>query len=103
MKNKYALTLKDVKKKGVEEGLFLMAHICLIALENTMNKWDIPVDNQFYKDMESEMDDIYKEVMEAAPNGEIKEMAERLSFYVDEIRERRGMDDSQRIESDRTD
>lgn len=92
MKNSMAIRLKEAKQKGVNEGTFLMAHIALISLENTMNKWDIPVDNQFYRDMEKDMNEVYQEVIASVPNGDVHEMAERLSFYVDEIRERREMD-----------
>lgn len=92
MRNALANQLREAKRKGVEQGEYLMSCVTLIALENTINKWDIPVADEFFRDVEKEMNDIRREVLESVPNGEIQEMAERLSYYVDEIRERRGMD-----------
>lgn len=92
MKNRLANQLREAKRKGVEQGMMLISQICLIALENTVNAWDIPVGDKFFRDVEEDMNRIYKEVIASVPSGEVTEMAERLSFYVDEIRERREMD-----------
>ena len=92
MKNQLAIQLREAKRKGVEQGEYLMSCVTLIALENTINAWGIPVADEFFRDVEKEINDIRREVLESVPNGEIQEMAERLSYYVDEIRERRKMD-----------
>ena len=92
MRNSYAQTLLEAKNKGVQQGLYLMSKICLIALENQVNLWDLPVEDQFFKDVESDIQSIFKEVVISVPNGDEREMAERLDYYVNEIRERRGMD-----------
>lgn len=93
MKNKIAPMLKDAKRKGVEQGLYLMAQICLVALENQVNLREVPVDDGFFKAVEMDMKHIYEEVIDSVPSGEVEEMAERLSYYVDDIRARRKMDE----------
>lgn len=93
MKNKIAPMLKDAKRKGVEQGLYLMAQICLIALENQVNLREVSVDDGFFKAVEMDMKHIYEEVIDSVPSGEVEEMAERLSYYVDDIRARRKMDE----------
>lgn len=92
MKNGTAQLLLNAKRKGVEQGEYLMAQICLIALENQINLWGIPVDDSFFRAVENDIASIRSEVLSSVPSGEIQEMAERLSFYVDDIRKRRQMD-----------
>ena len=92
MKNALANRLLDAKRNGVKQGEYLMSQICLLALENTLTEWDIPVADSFYGAVEKEMQRIYAEVLASVPSGEITEMAERLTYYVDEIRKRRKMD-----------
>lgn len=92
MKNGVAQLLQNAKRKGVEQGEYLMAQICLIALENQINLWGIPVDDSFFRAVENDIASIRSEVLSSVPSGEIQEMAERLSFYVDDIRKRRQMD-----------
>ena len=93
MKNNLASMLQEAKNKGVRQGLFLMSQICLIALDNQVRMWNIEVDDEFFRDVERDMDSILNETVASVPCGDHKEMAERVDYYVNEIRERRKMDD----------
>lgn len=93
MKNKLGPLLTEAKRKGVNEGLFLAAQIALLAMENTISEKEMEVDESFFRDVETEMNRIYEEVLASVPSGEVTEMAEKVDYYVNEIRERRHMDD----------
>lgn len=90
-KNNVAPLLLNAKRKGVEQGLYLMESICLIAMRNKLDEWNIPVADEFYGEVEQEMADIFKEVTDSVPSGNAEEMAERLEVYVHRIREEKGM------------
>ena len=94
--NNLAKLLKKAKTSGVEQGLYVMEQTCLIALDNVVRMWDLPVDDSFFKDVEKEMKEVYEDIVNSVPNGDVEEMAEKISFYVDEIRERRKMDEEDR-------
>lgn len=94
MKNKLAVLLKDAKRKGIEQGMDLVLGIVLVSLENVLP--DHLEDEEVGKTMreiEADVNRVYKEVLESVPSGEIDEMAERICFYVDRIRAKRGMDE----------
>lgn len=94
MRNNLAKLLAEAKSRGVNEGLTVSSLIILIALDNVIREKEIPVDASFFRDVEKEMARIFAETMDSVPKGEIEEMAERLEFYTDEIRERRRMDET---------
>lgn len=91
MKNGTAQLLLNAKRKGVEQGEYLMAQVCLIALENQINLWGIPVDDSFFRAVENDIASIRSEVLSSVPSGEVKEMAEKLVFIVNDLRKKRGM------------
>lgn len=93
MKNRMATMLLEAKKNGVNQGLLIMELVTLIALDNVVRMREVSVDDTFFTDMEKEMKEIFDETIASVPSGEAADMAERLEFYVDEIRERRHMDD----------
>lgn len=94
MRNNLAKLLAEAKSRGVNEGLTVSSLIILIALDNVIREKEIQVDESFFRDVEKEMSRIFAETMASVPKGEIEEMAERLEFYTDEIRERRKMDEA---------
>ena len=94
MKNKLAVLLNDARRNGVSNGVQFMGGLILIALNNVADEYleDDKI-GQFLKDAEKETNRIYQQVLESVPSGEITEMAERIAYYVEEIRKKRGMDE----------
>ena len=93
MKNALASKLLQAKRQGCEEGLYLMSAICLIALENAVHAHDLQVEDSFFQEVEKDMQNIFREVVKSVPSGDAREMSDRLAYYVDEIRRKRGMDE----------
>ena len=96
MKNKLAVLLNEARRNGVSNGVQFMGGIVLIALNNIADEYIYEgIIGEFLKDAEKETNRIYQQVLDSVPSGEITEMAERIAFYVEDIRKRRGMDDDQ--------
>lgn len=92
MKNHLAAKILEAKRKGVEQGLFLMSNICLIALENAITSNNLQVSDTFFSEVEADMRNIFNEIVGSVPSGDVSDMGERIAYYVDSIRNRRGMD-----------
>lgn len=94
MKNNLARLLKEARQKGVAQGIEFLSGIMIIALNNIADEY-VAEDqlDEFFQETEKELNRVYKEVLKAVPEGEISEMAEKVVYYVDEIRRKRHMDD----------
>ncbi len=95
-KNKMADMLLKVKRKGVTNGIEFALSIAFLALNNIVDDYiDIEKRGQFFKDVEAEVNRLYETTMKSVPSGEIEEVAEKIVFHVDRLREKWGLDNGQ--------
>lgn len=94
MKNNLAKLLNNARQKGVTQGIEFLSGIMLIAMNNIADEYleEKKID-AFFKETEKELNRVYQEVLTSVPSGEIDEMAEKIVYYVDTIRKKRGMDE----------
>ena len=95
MKNELAVRINKARRNGVSNGIEFMGGVILITLNNIAEEYmDEDKVSPFLKETEQELNRIYKEVMDSVPSGEIDEMAEKIVYHVQDIRRKRGMDES---------
>jgi len=103
MKNDLAVRLKRAKRSGVEEGLYAMQNVTLIALDNIADEFleDERI-GDFLNATEKEMQRVWSEVLKAMGNEmdfnrkkmedeNAHTIAEWMMGWVDRIRLKRGM------------
>lgn len=96
MKNAYMKEVNRQKEKfneGVKSGCELMCLVFLISLDNVAKTMfaDRTVE-RLLRNVETESQRVYDEVMDSVERGEHKDMSEMLIYYTNEIRKRRNMD-----------
>lgn len=97
MRNKLAAQLISARRSGVTNGIEFMGGLILLALNNVADDYvEEKKLDQFFIDMENELQRLYQQTMDSVPSGEIDEMAEKIVYHVGEIRKKRGMDNGEK-------
>lgn len=93
MRNQLATQMRRARRTGVTDGIEFMSGLFIIALNNVADDYvDEEKLDQFFIEMEKEVNRLYQQTMDSVPSGEITEMAEKIVYHVGEIRKKRGMD-----------